>query len=205
MKRSALWILFLGFALFGAQIDVDLLTKIAKKDPSDIKTRLLLAKYHIQKHNYDKADIYISQILKNDPKNKIAKELQKKLKRIKVLNELLKEYGVKNPDDKKEIEKLFQKLFQNREYKKVTIFYKLLSSQNISLNDKSKLISLRSFLKIGEIKEAQNLKESIKTPLYRYEAKGDIYFYKKDYPKAKQNYIKALKISYDKDTLANLL
>ena len=204
MKKILVFLVFLSI-LFSTEIDLKLLTDIAKQNPDDIKTRLILAKYYIKNENFQKANFYIKEILHLQPKNKNAKLLQKKIKRLKTIKKLLKEYGVNDLKNKKDIQKLFENLYKKKEYKKITIFYKLLSSQKISINSKSRLISALAFLKLNNIKKAKEIENKIKSKREKELLKGDICFFQKNYSCAERIYVKLLKASYEPEIMGNLL
>ncbi len=204
MKKILVFLISLNI-LFSTEIDLKLLTNIANQNPDDIKTRLLLAKYYIKNENFKKANFYIKEILSLQPKNKDAKLLQKKIKRLKIIKQLLKDYGIKDLKDKKGIQKLFENLYQEGKYKKITIFYKLLTSYKISINDKSRLISALAFLKLNNIQKAKKIKNQIKNKREKELLKGDICFFEKNYSCAERVYIKLLKASYEPKIMENLL
>ncbi len=202
MKKIIIFLTFIS--LFSAQIDIDLLIKIAKNDPSDIKTRLILTNYFIKKQNYKKAKIYLDEILKNSPKNKEAKRLKRKLKRIQILKSLLKNYGVSNPNEK-ELQKLFENLSEKKEYKKITIFYKLLSLEDFPLNDKAKYIAASAFLKLKKPSKTKEILTKMKDDFLKKEILADICFFEKRYICAQKKYISLLKTKYDPKIMHSLL
>ncbi len=197
--------LFLALSLYSVDIDTDLLKDIVAKNPEDVKNRLLLAKYYIKHKDLGKAEKLVLEALKNDQKNKKAKELKKQIQRVKTLKSLLREYGVSDIGDDKELAFLFETLYRAKKYKKLLIFYKLLSSQEIKLPLKAHIVAFRSYSLQKDFEKAREILQNLKDEPLQNELEGDICFYKKEYECAKKFYTKVLKKRYSRHSLSFLL
>ena len=204
MKKLFLF-LTLPIYIFSVEIDATLLNEIVSRNKNDVQNRLILAKYHLSKKETKKAEKLILEVLKIDPKNEVAKKLYKKIKRTKILKELLKEYGVNDIKNKNEIKKLFDELYEKKEYDKFLIFYKLLLSQEISVPEEISKKAGFLYAENKKFKKAKAILKKMENPLLKKELRADIAFYEKNYPYAKKLYTEILKKEYSKHSLRYLL
>ncbi len=205
MKKSFLIILIAFTTIFAVDIDIHLLNELILKDKNDNQNRLILAKYYLSKKELLKAEKLTKEVLKIDPKNKTAKKLYKKIKRAKIVKELLNEYGVTDINNQKEIERLFDKLYDQKQYKKFITFYKLLNSQEIPLSQKVHKKAAFLYLKNKQFKKTDKIIQEIENPILKKELKADKCFYEKNYKCSKKLYTEILKTSYSKHSLKYLL
>lgn len=74
------------------EIDINQLQKVIKENKTDVKDRLLLAKYYENKKNYNKALKLLNEILKINKKNKFAISMKKEIIFLKRIQTLTKKY-----------------------------------------------------------------------------------------------------------------
>jgi len=108
MKKFIL--LIIAIVSFAMDIDIQSIEKNLKNNPEDIKNRLIVASYYVKNSNFAKAQQYINEVLKLDPKNKYALKLKTKIFSLYTYNEIMKNYT--------NINKAFEGLYKKQNIKK---------------------------------------------------------------------------------------
>ena len=142
MKFTKSIFLFLLFSvvLFAFELDVESLIKKVSNNPDDIKNRLVLAKYFLEKEEYKKAKQFIDEILKVDPSNRYAKEMKKKIDTINYISQLKK--SDQTFDD------LIDEYYKKNRYKEILKIYRTLEFLYPSKKD---ILQDRSYLKVARV------------------------------------------------------
>ena len=179
MKKLILFITAV-FA-FGLQIDVESILKRIQKDPNDIKDRLVISSYFIEKKDYKNALRYLDEVLKKDPKNTYAIKLKRKISALQTYDELLKN---KNPNE------VIKSLYEKAKYKELVKIYLSLKSlgQLDKLNEDSKLKTARVLMWEGYYDDSINLLSTLKNKnnLDYYEIAAYDLYYKGNYKQAQR-------------------
>jgi len=176
MTKRLSFIFLIVTSLFAIDIDVNDLIQKIKKHPNDIYNRLILAKYFINKNQFEFAKIYLKDVLKLDPKNKNAKMLLNQIKYKKILEKINNEYG--------DLNKYIDYLYQNQKYDDLIKFYT--SFPNLNYNKDSAIKIARVAMWKGKYDLSLNLLNKLKNQkdLDIYEIKAYDYLYKGDIKKA---------------------
>ena len=115
-KITILFFIFISLqASNKIEIDINQLQQAIKQNQTDIKDRLLLAKYYENKKDYDKALKLLNEVLKINKKNRYAISMKKEIITLKRMQVLTKKYGNLN--------KYINNLYKKNKYKKILNFY----------------------------------------------------------------------------------
>jgi len=136
--------------LYAINIDVDYVKSQIKSNKFDIRDRILLAKYYYQNRSYKESSKYIREILKIDPKNIVAKNLDKK---VKFINSLKKIAG----KDSLSTSEYLRLIYENKNYKLFTKAFERAKELGIRVDKDIYSKALRAYDLIGENKEGQRL------------------------------------------------
>ncbi len=160
LLRNLILLLSFILSLNGVDINPNTIKEIIRENPKDINNRLLLAKYYIEKSNFNKATRYIDEVLKIDPKSKMAKNLREKIKIKKRLSLLLKKYQIDDINDKEAILKILKELYNQGKYKEYTTFYSILDRNSITstyLGKNEKINASRIYVWNGKYNRANKI------------------------------------------------
>lgn len=180
MKK--LIILLLCVIAWSLNIDIHSLENELQKHPEDIKNRLVVASYYIEHNNYAKAQKYLTEVLKKEPKNKYALKLKQKIEAVYLYEKLLKKY--------KDINTAFNDLYKKQKYKELLHLYNALKtlSKTSQINENNKLNIARVAMWEGKYDLSLNILSRLKNKktLDYYEIKAYDLYYKGDYKNAKR-------------------
>ncbi|WP_457559872.1 tetratricopeptide repeat protein [Caminibacter sp.] len=177
MKKFAL--IFVFVFVYAINIDIKGLINEVRKNPEDIKNRLIISSYFIEKKEYKKALKYLNEILKKDPKNRYALKMKNKIESTLFFNSIIKNYG--------NIKNAVNELYKNGKYKElIKLSYTLKNLNKLSLNDEEKIKLARVLMWEGKYDDSIYLLSSLKNKknLDYYEIMAYDFFYKSEYKKA---------------------
>ncbi len=141
MKKRLILIFLLFFTNLSAfDLDVATLMKKISKDPKDVKNRLVLARYFLEKNQYERAEVLLKKILKIEPSNKYAKSMMQKIKAAGYISSFIQTY--------KNLDNSVEELYKKNRYKELIEFYKNL---DILYPSKDNLLKDSSFVKIARV------------------------------------------------------
>ena len=133
-------IFLFSITLFGLELDIPNLIKRVSNDPNDIKNRLILAKYFLEKEDYKKAKEFTDEVLKIEPSNRYAKLIKKKIEAIN--------YILKLKQNNKTFDDIINEFYQKNKYKELLKFYSKLTFLYPSKKD---LLKDKSYLKVARV------------------------------------------------------
>jgi tetratricopeptide (TPR) repeat protein len=176
-------------ALYSIDIDVNYVKDQIKQNRYDIPNRILLAKYYYQDRLYENSFRYTHEILKIDPKNKIAKDLEQK---IKFINSLKKVVG----KDSLTPSQYLEDIYQSKDFKLFTIAFERAKKIGIKLDDDLYPKALKAYDKTGDQKRAQYL---LKDPKLKNNTEVENFTKKYELLKKKDEFYKAQTVKSLKD------
>jgi len=160
-------IFLLSSILFALELDVDSLIKKVSANPNDVKNRLVLAKYFLNKKEYKKAKQFLNEVLKIEPSNRYAKHMKKKIEAINYISRLTK--------NGQTFDEIIDTYYQNNQYKELLKFYNILVFVYPSKKD---ILQDKSYLKIAKVAMLnKNYELSLKV-LDKVEDKENLDFFK---------------------------
>jgi len=173
MKKILL--ILIANLIFALDIDLNLLKQNIKSDPNDLQDRLILAKYYLNKNEYNLSQKYLKEALKINPNNIFAKNLQKKLNYLIFIKKI--------KDKFKNINNYVNYIYEKQQYKKLLSLYK--KYPNLNYNKDSLIKISRVAMWEGEYDLSLEILNKIKEKnLDIYEIKAYDYYYKGDVKKA---------------------
>ena len=182
---SRLLLLLISTLLFASQIDIDVkaLEQALDKNPSDINTRIILAKYYFAHNKFDKA----AHILKPISKNKLAKKYLQTIAQKKLYFTLIQRYRTPAHLIHSIDSATAAKIFSFLPLKK--------------LDDSSKLLLAQKLFEAKKFSQSQQVLQTIHTPsLKKLHLQAYDNYYLKNYEMAKklfwQLFTKTKKMEY---------
>jgi len=159
--------------LMALNVDPNLENSLSKYD---IQNRLLLVRYYMNKHNYQKAQKFNDEILAIDPKNSIALLNKRRIEAFYNLNNILKGEDANT---------FYKRLYYAKNYKAIKALTPYLA---VIKSDYPKIITAKIYMKEGKYKQADDLLKLVKNKRnnqYR-EVKGYTCFALGDYKCSKR-------------------
>ncbi len=141
MKKILTLIFFIFFTIgYAFDLDVTTLMKKVSNNPNDIENRLVLARYFLEKNQYEEAKKLLKEILKVEPTNKYAKSMLQKINAAEYISSFIQNY--------KNLDNLVEELYRKSRYKELLNFYK---NFNLIYTSKENLFKDSSYIKIARV------------------------------------------------------
>ncbi len=181
------------------KVDVEYLKREISNNPQEIKYRLILAKYFISHGNSVEAKKYLQEALDIDSSNRDAISYKRRLNEVINFENYLLTHGINNLNQKSKIFILLNTLFDKKNYQEYISVYENLNSINVSLNQKSHLQAIKSYLSIGDTLHVRAIldKNLIKNYSDTLWAEARICILEEKYSCAREYYHKLLSQSLD--------
>ena len=180
MKKVIFLLLSLIMA-FAMELDINELISKVKKNPHDLKNRLVIASYLFEKGKIKEAEKYVNEVLKIDPKNKYAKQLKENIRYRIIYQKYISKY--KTPKN------VINSLYEKEQYKELLKFYTALKKlKKDGLTDSEFLKVARVAMWEGNYDLSINVLSYVKNKksLDYYEILAYDLYYKGNYKKAKK-------------------
>jgi len=138
------------------QINPEIIEDVRANNPKDITSRMLLARYYYDLNQFDKAQVYLDEALKIDKSLVDAKKLKSQIAAFSSSKEVLASADVKKPYNKENLSRAIVSLHEQQKYLEQVSIYEVAQVSNISLEDKSLLLTARYFIWDGQYDRAEN-------------------------------------------------
>ena len=147
--------------------EFDRLAALIESDPSDLKSRELLAKYYMKTGLYQRSYDFAKEALLINPENEDMKKIVSYLsKRADI--DTSKKYEASKIVDITEAKEKLKSLFNAREYNAYLNLYKALKDSGIKMSKKENEDALFCAVSLGEFKFAKNIIANEPLPHSRY-------------------------------------
>jgi len=143
------------------KIDPNTIEQFRKSNPTDITSRMLLARHYYHLNQFDKAQIYLDEVLKIDASSADAKQLKTQIAAFGSSKKVLTSIEVQKPYTKEKLGQAILSLHKQQKYLEQISIYELAQVSNIALNDKPLLVTARYFGWDGQYENAENALKQI--------------------------------------------
>jgi tetratricopeptide (TPR) repeat protein len=207
MIKKILFLTLFSLFLYGVDIDPKILQEIIEDNPQDYKEKLLLAKYYESKSNDLKASILLEDILQNNPKNKYARALQKKIAHKQHIREVFREASLMQPISSQEAQKRLESYYTSGNYQLYSTLYEALVATNIQLSDAYHIKAAYIYLWDARYKESKKALTRVQQAnnIDAAKIKADICYYQGNYRCAVKLFEKLYRSGYQLDYALKLV
>lgn len=159
MLKIVFTLLLLALNTYAIELDIQMLQGIVDKHPDALKERLILAKYYEKNDNDLKSLTLLKEVLKQEPKNKNALAIKKKIALKEKAKAVFREAGLSYPINSKEAQTRLDSYYGTSNYQFYSNLYQALVETDVTLEDSYHVKAAYIYLwdaRYAESKEALN-------------------------------------------------